>query len=107
MARMNFVKSAKKTHKCRVCGKEIEVGQPYKWTHPRYRGRVDACPTCEIPISMTSSSKMVAIWEEQKTVDRSDPDSIKSLAETARGVSEEYQQSCDNQREYFPDAEKA
>ncbi len=111
MAKMNTVKSARKAQTCRVCGKPINVGDPYKWTKPRYKGKIAAHPDCTIPISMTSSSKMVAVWEEQAGLNRTDPESVaeglRILAQTVREVGEEYQESADNQREYFPDAEQA
>jgi len=112
MARTNLVKKARKAQgNCRVCGKTINIGDPYKWVKPRYRGKIVACPNCVIPVSMTSSSKMVAVWEAQEALNRDDPESVaeglRDLAQTAREVGEEYQEACDNQREYFPDAEQA
>jgi len=112
MARTNVVKSARKAQgKCRSCGKEINVGDPYKWAKPRYRGKVVVCGSCAITASMVSSSKMVAIWEEMEGINSSDvdslPDSLRTLAETVRQVGEEYQESADNQREYFPNSEQA
>lgn len=112
MAKTTLVKSARKAQGgCRVCGKEINVGDSYKWIKPRYRGKIVACPNCTIPLSMTSSSKMVAIYEDVDALDRSDVggvgDNLRLLAETVRGVGEEYQESADNQREYFPESEVA
>ena len=117
MARTNFVKAARKEQgSCVVCGKPINIGDSYKWVHPRYRQRVVACPNCMIPYSLISSSKMAAVWDAQNACSKSvsEADSLEDiaselecLAETAREVSEEYQEACDNQREYFPDSEVA
>ena len=112
MARTNFVKSARKPQgNCRSCGKPINIGDPYKWAKPRYRGKVVVCEVCQITISMTSSSKMVAVWEVISAFDDSDvtsiPEGLRDLAGTAREVGEEYQDSADNQREYFPDSDVA
>ena len=114
MARTNVVKSARKAQgKCRVCSKEINVGDPYKWAKPRYGSKVVVCSGCQITASMTSSSKLVAVWEAQEALSFSEDDleaiaaDLRSLAETAREVGQEYQDSCDNQREYFPDSETA
>ena len=116
MAKVNQVKAARKEKTCSVCQKPIEVGKPYKYTKPRFRGQINAHPDCEIPVSMTSSSKMVAIWEEQASASKdvenaSEPgdvaQALRDLAEVVRGVADEYQQGADNQREYFPDSPTA
>lgn len=115
MARTNYVNKARKAQGlCMVCrdpNNPINIGDPYKWVKPRYHRKVVAHPNCTIPLSMTSSSKTVAIIEEITHIDRSDlsgvVDSLRSLADTVRQVAEEYQESCDNQREYFPDSEVA
>lgn len=110
MARVIFVKKARKAQgKCRVCGKDILKDSPYKWTKPRYSSKIVACTDCTIPLSMTSSSKMVAIWESLQSYSGDDvssiPDSLRDIAETAKEIAEEYQESADNQRQYFPDSE--
>jgi DNA repair exonuclease SbcCD ATPase subunit len=65
---------------------------------------------------MVSSSKMTTIYEAQYSVSKeiaeaSDIDtiasSLESFAEEVRGVGQEYQESADNQREYFPDSSVA
>lgn len=108
MTRTNIVQNAKKAHgNCRVCGKPINEGDSYKWAKPNYGAKVVVCSACTITPRMTSSSKMVTIWQEQEGLDQNDPEAIRSLASTAREVGEEYQESCDNQREFFPDSEVA
>ena len=115
MARTYFVKKARKAQGlCRVCRDEqrpINAGDPYKWTKPRYMGKIVAHVDCKIPLSMVSSSKLVSIWEAQESFDTSDiesiPESLREFAGTVCEVSEEYQESADNQREYFPDSEVA
>lgn len=109
MAAITLVKSARKPQgKCRVCGNDINVGDSYKWAHPRYHGKVVVCSNCQITQSMLSSSKMVACWEAQEAISRATidelADELRSAADTAREVGEEYQEACDNQREYFPDS---
>lgn len=112
MARTHFVARARRAQgNCRGCGKEIVTGDPYKWAKPRYRGKVVVCNSCQITQSMTSSSKMVAVWEAQEAVGKASvedlAEELRSLAGTAREVGEEYQEGCDNQRAYFPDSEMA
>lgn len=118
MARIHIVKNARKPQgKCMVCRqKEIKVGDPYKWAKPRYKGKIVACINCTIPISMLSSSKMVACWDAQQAITEATKQdfAFEDLAseldmagQTAREVGEEYQESADNQREYFPDSETA
>ena len=115
MARTNIVKSARKEQGlCRVCrdeNKPIGIGDPYKWVKPRFGGKIVAHVDCAIPLSMVSSSKMVAIWEDVDALDRETvedvADNLHALAGRVRGIGEEYQESADNQREYFPDSEVA
>ena len=117
MARTYTVKSARKAQgNCRVCGTPINAGDSYKWAKPRYRGKVVVCSEHQITISMTSSSKMVAIWEAQEDLGKEIADAgdveniasaLESLAETAREVGEEYQDSAASPREYFPDSSVA
>jgi len=52
MARINTVKKAQKAQgSCINCHKPIEKGMPYKWAKPRYRGKLVACESCQIPLS--------------------------------------------------------
>jgi DNA repair exonuclease SbcCD ATPase subunit len=109
MAKLNTVAHNKKPRTCKICGKPIEIDTPYKWIHPRYRGRIDAHTDCEIPLSMTSSSKMVSVWESQKAVEQADTvediaQTLHDLASTAQEVAQEYRDGVENQRQYFPDA---
>ncbi|KKN24187.1 hypothetical protein LCGC14_0897530 [marine sediment metagenome] len=93
---------------CRKCRTPIKAGDPYKWAHPRYKAKVVVCANCQITPSMTSSSKMVAVWEAQESYDGSDVETIeeqlKDLAQAARDVGAEYQEAADNQHEYFADS---
>ena len=113
MARTNVVKSARKVQgTCRSCRKEINIGDGYKWAKPRYGARVVVCGSCQITVSMTSSSKMVAVWEAQESFDTTGNiddivSALESLAEVANEVGQEYQEAADNQREYFPDSDVA
>lgn len=117
MPRTNIVQHARKSPgSCQVCHTPIQVGDPYKWAKPRYRGKVVVCSKCQITPSMVSSSKMTTIYEAQYSVSKeiaeaSDIDtiasSLESFAEEVRGVGQEYQESADNQREYFPDSSVA
>ncbi len=112
MARTTTVKHNRKERTCRVCQEPIHIGDPYKWVHPRYRMRVDAHSNCTIPISMTSGSKMVAIWSAQeeyaKLTSLADKKAdAEMMAETIREVAGEYAEAASNQQEYFPDSEVA
>lgn len=112
MARVQVVKQARKAQgTCKVCGKIINAGDPYKWAKPRYGARVVVCKDHQITPSMTSSSKMVACWEAQEEIGKASVDglaeALRDAANTAREVGEEYQEGADNQREYFPDSEVA
>ena len=112
MARVHRVAKARKDQgKCQACGKTILIGDAYKWAKPRYRGRVVVCDKCQISQSMLSSSKMVACWDAQTAIEKADDSDLagelRTAAETTREVGEEYQDSADRQREYFPDAEQA
>ena len=104
MARVTIVKKAQKAQgNCRKCGKPINAGAPYKWAKPRYGAKVVVCANCQITPSMTSSSKMVACWGAVEDIGeagdtRSRAEALRSAAETAREVGEEYQESADNQR---------
>lgn len=113
MARTHVVAKARKDQgNCRGCGTAIKAGDPYKWAHPRYRGKVKVCAKCQITPSMTSSSKMVAVWDAQEAVSKADTvediaQALHDLAETAREVGGEYREAAENQQQYFPDSEIA
>ena len=112
MARTTVVKAARKPQgKCRTCGVDINIGDPYKWAKPRYGAKAVVCGAHQITVSMTSSSKMVTIWEAQESFSPGSPEKaaeeLRGLAETVREVGQEYQDSADNQREYFPDSDVA
>lgn len=112
MARTNFIKKSRKEYTCNVCRKPIHIGEPYKFVEPHYMPLVRAHKSCRIPETMVSSSKMATIIDAVAAIDTSgNPEDISSalndLAETARLVADEYQEGADNQRQYFPDSEKA
>lgn len=113
MARVYSVKKARKDQgNCRACGKPILRGMAYNYKEPRYGGIIKVHANCPMKHYWGSSSKMVAIWEEidsitANTIAIEVADALHSLADTVRGVADEYQESCDNQREYFPDSEIA
>ncbi len=112
MARLNTVKHSRQARICRVCNGDISIGETYNWVHPRYMRRVDAHTTCVIPVSMTSNSKMVAIWSAQEEYAKlTDPMDKKAdaemMAEAIREVAGEYSEAASNQQEYFPDSEVA
>lgn len=112
MARLTTVNHNRKERNCAVCRLAILIGDPYKWVHPRYRTRVDAHLACDIPMSMTSSSKMVPIWEGQEAYAKIEVVTDKKadaemLAGTIREIGEEYCESASNIQEHFPDSEKA
>lgn len=96
--------------RCDYCGKDIEIGTPYKHVTPRsgprggqQRNRHELCPTWRP--SQLSSSKMAAIMAAQEALDDTIGqaetfDDIQQLvadvAQAARDVSMEYAESADN-----------
>jgi hypothetical protein len=99
-------------HKCEKCGKEIEVGQPYKWIAPKsgpYGGRklirCDACPTWNVWDYSSSLgariSQLQAGFEESFNVEditAADEvtDQLSSLAEEIRELAQEKEEGADN-----------
>jgi hypothetical protein len=113
MSKLHFVQKARKDQgPCIACCVVIKAGEPYKWQHPLHRAIAKAHNDCTIPISAVSSSKMVAIWEAQAEVAKSETadgvaEALRDLATTANDVATEYRNSASNMREYFPESEKA
>lgn len=101
--------------RCESCGKDIEIGTPYKHVTPKsgpyggyQRNRHADCPTWRP--SELSSSKMAAIMAAQESFEdqiasAEDWDTIKQLldevAEAAREVASEYGESADNMEDGF------
>jgi len=101
MARVFTVPESRKQHKCGKCGKDIAVGQPYRWMKPRYGGKRIRCTefACRFRPTDTSSAKTAQVYEaiedaESEIGGASDIDDIKSVlsnvADTARSVADEY-----------------
>ncbi len=117
MPRVNSVKSARKEHHCRKCGKTIEIGQPYIYWEFRYGGTVERCMTCPRPrhSELTQSDKLSALWAASESVEdaitayeseswddianfdvSSLSEALRSAAEEVRSIGEQYQESADN-----------
>ena len=103
--------------KCDKCGKEIEVGQPYKWIAPKsgpYGGykryRCDACPTWNVWDYSNSLGARVAqisadAWEQFGNTTFESDDEFNSLlsevAENIRGLAEEKEEGAQNIEDGF------
>jgi hypothetical protein len=105
----------KPNRKCEKCGKEIEVGSPYKWVQIKttYGGikkvRCGDCPGWKP--SELSMSKMSGVYAAQEEADDTDVSSIEdlealreSIAEQIEAVGEEYEQSGQNMEDGFEHA---
>lgn len=110
MPRTNYVKKARKAQgKCEVCGKPIAPGDAYKYIEPRYGPKRVRHTTCrDWRPSETSSSKMTTIWAAQEAfgdttfTDRADiAAAVNEVAEAARSVGEEYNESAQNIEDGF------
>lgn len=104
-------------HTCDKCGKEIEVGQPYKWVAPKsgpYGGskrfRCEACPTWhswELSSSLSARLDQVswAAWEAFTGNDLGDADDITSILTDAAGeireIAEEKEEGAQNIEDGF------
>lgn len=105
--------------KCEKCGKDIEIGTPYKHVSPksgpyggRQRNRHAACPGWK-PSELTSSQHLSTIYAAQEAAEEAlsawgDEDGhealqeiITTLAEGFREASESYGESADNIEEGF------
>lgn len=123
MARINTVQRAKKDQgSCGRCGKPITPGMPYRWRKPRYGGKSIRCmdSACGFrPSEMTGSAHLQTIygaqedWQEayaRYTRGESDiaalADDLESASQAIREEGESYQESADNQGEYFPGSEQ-
>ena len=119
MPRINVVKKSRKDQgQCGRCGDPLPKGSAYRWAKPRRGGKMRRCmkSECGFRPSDLSSSKMAAIWDVQPEVvnaieQAESVEDVKAalepLVEVAREVSEQYQESADNVREYFPSHEGA
>lgn len=76
MPRLNYVQSArpsKRQRRCHGCGKDINVGDPYKWFANkvgRSSLRKDFCATCRVrPSQMTTSPHLSALYSAQEAAE--------------------------------------
>lgn len=115
MARVTYVKAARKPTTCEKCGNAIAVGQPYKWCAPGFRSskrvRCDTCPTWR-PSELTGSQALSAIYGATETLedfvsswDGDDAESLRdALRECAEGIkegAESYRESAQNIEDGF------
>lgn len=96
--------------RCGACGKDIEVGTPYKWMEPKtsaYGGqrltRHEACPNWQVwEYSNSLSARIAQIeWEATSGLGDSDePDdytaALSQAAESIRELAQEKQEAADN-----------
>ena len=106
--------------RCEKCGKDIEVGTPYKWVKPvAYRGarghkrtRHEACPSWR-PSELTSSAALgilyaaqeaaedaLAAWTPEDGLDAAEA-ILNDLAEGVREAAAQYESSADNMESGF------
>lgn len=111
MARTTYVKKAresKRARHCEVCGKDIGVGDAYKWVAPRAhraahghkRFRCATCPAWR-QSELTSSAIKNAVYAAQEAFEdaigeATDVDSVKELLEA---VAEGYREAAEAARE--------
>lgn len=102
--RVHYVNSARKSKKPRTCrcGHTVEPGEPYKWAEPRFGPIKVWCKDHSPKRSELTSSKLGVVYDAQDEFDVSETksaeeisDALNAIAETARGVGEEYQESID------------
>lgn len=102
--RVHYVKSARKAKKARTCrcGHTVQPGEPYKWAEPRYGGMKYWCKNHSPKRSELTSSKLGSVYDAQDDFDVSDAtsaediqDALRTVAETATEVADEYQESID------------
>lgn len=107
--RVHYVKSARKSKKARTCrcGHVVQPGEGYKWAEPRFGPIKIWCHEHSPRRSELTTSKLATLYDAQddfttegvETIEDLQA-SLESLAEVAREVAEEYQDSIDN----MPDA---
>jgi hypothetical protein len=119
MARVTHVKSRQGPRKegksaemrCSKCGKDIAIGEPYKWFQSRIgysKVRRNYHSACSIPRSQTTTSRMGEIWDAEDALDfsgcKTADDFTQALSEFAavvREVGEGYGESASNIEDGF------
>ncbi len=108
MPRVHFVKKARKDNPA------VQKGQPYYWWKFMYSPK-RCSATRPRPSQLTQSDKLSSYYEAQETVEDIDTQEhvldivivLEEVAESVRGIGEEYQESADNIREYFEESDTA
>lgn len=102
MSRVFTIEKSRKSHKCGNCGDTIKVGEPYRWTKPRYGGKKVRCvkPSCKFRQSDLSGAKTAVIYDAiedaQKVIETAESHeeiqaALQGVAEVARDVGSEYE----------------
>src|SRR5262252_6121080 len=103
---VNKARASKRTRICRVCGHEIQPGETYRYFEPRYGPPVMYCAEHHPRRSHMTSSKLGVLYDAQDDFAPSEYESLEdlrsgleSIAETAREVASEYEDSISNMPE--------
>lgn len=112
MPRINHVKKCRKDQgRCSGCGKDIPIGSAYKWFAKRFGPRYKFHSGCNIRPSQLSGSKYAVIYDAiedgEEEIDKATngdelKDVLQTVADMAREVAEEYEESYSNMEEQFP-----
>jgi len=103
---------ARKQYECGRCGRIIEKGEEYRKTTPRYSPKKIRCSDsgCYFRFSelvtsdkLSRAYKLVERLQEMDNPNKDDAvGELNIVAEEAREIASEYQESTDNIMEYFP-----
>jgi hypothetical protein len=103
---VNKARASKRTRTCRTCGHEIKPGESYRYFEPRYGPPVMYCHEHYPRRSHMTTSKLGSLYDAQDDFDASAIDSIddlqgalQTIADTAREVASEYEDSISNMPE--------
>lgn len=117
MPRVNYVRAARRDQgSCDNCSTPLLKGQAYRWWKFRYGGKRKRCmaTSCNpMPWDLTNSPKRQSLYRLQHDAaqlggSRQDVvDGLSGVAEDARNLGEEWRESAEAKREYFPDDETA
>lgn len=107
-------RSSKRTRTCRTCGHVIQPGEAYRYFEPRFGPPVMYCAEHYPARSHMTSSKLGPLYDEQDNFTPSDYETVEDLqaalsaiADTAREVASEYEESISNMPEGLQDSSPA
>ena len=100
MGKIEYIKKARKEHKCSKCGKVIEVGQPYKKGVINFHPDIVVCSDCTLkPYEVTTSEysknigSIVEDWSESYGITDTTADEIATELES---IKDELEDSLEN-----------